>query len=382
MAINSNNKVSLIDVVTMENGITKLPNNYKINGQFHFLDYKNVYDKNVLSEFKYNNLPKINVFEKDINKFYKSRKGSIIATWTSETNYDVFQLVYVNTNKPFIVNGFCKILNVIDNKLINPKWLSFYLNYDPIIQKQRSSIPYTTRCNMTLNEIKNMKIKIIPIQIQQEIINIIEPFEKLRESLSKKILYIDKITLNIVKTISCKKRIEELASVIAGQSPPQLSKYWKNGCIPFLNINDLTNNIYVLNANNFMNNLAFKSYRCKLTTNYSILVGKVSPGKNKISVTNKGFVVNGAIRVIEPLNYKNYGQIFESIRSNSYKLSKIASGSVQQQINSKQLLNLEINFDPNFNQYFNIQLEHKKMQIKIINKLNEIITLFIEMNIK
>ena len=217
---------------------------------------------------------------------------------------------------------------------------------------------------------------------QQQIINIIEPFEKLKENLNKKIFFINDIAQDIIKTVSCRKKICELASVTAGQSPPQISKYWTNANIPFLNINNLTNNIYILSANNFINELAFKSYRCKKTTNYSILVGKVSPDKNKISVVNEGFVVNGAIRILEPLNIKDYGQIFESIRNESYKLSKIACGSVQQQINSNQLLNLEINFNIKFNIFFNIQLEYKKIQVRILDKIDKIINLLIQINIK
>lgn len=211
MAINSNNEVNLIDIITTENGITKLPKNYKINGSFYFLDYKNVYDKNTLSDFKYNKLPKINIFEKDIKKFYKSRKGSIVATWSSETNYDVFQSIYIDTSKPFIVNGFCKIINVIDINLINPKWLTFYLNFNPIIQKQRSSIPYTTRCNMTLNELKNIKIKIIPIESQQEIINIVEPFEKLKVHLLNRKTLIIKL-LNDLYLLNSSKNEKDILS--------------------------------------------------------------------------------------------------------------------------------------------------------------------------
>ena len=211
MAINSNNEVNLIDIITTENGITKLPKNYKINGIFYFLDYKNVYDKNTLSDFKYNKLPKINIFEKDIKKFYKSRKGSIVATWSSETNYDVFQSIYIDTSKPFVVNGFCKIINVIDINLINPKWLTFYLNFNPIIQKQRSSIPYTTRCNMTLNELKNIKIKIIPIETQQQIINIIEPFEKLKVHLLNRKNLIIKL-LNDLYLLNSSKNEKDILS--------------------------------------------------------------------------------------------------------------------------------------------------------------------------
>ena len=162
MAINSNNEFwNLLEIVKTENGITKLPNEYKVNGKYNFLDYKSVYNKETLTNFKYKNLPKINIFEKDKNKFYTSKQNSIVVTWSSETNKDVFQATFIETEKPFVLNGFSKLLFIkkeYENE-IHPKWLTWYLNYDFSIQKQRESIPYTTRCNMTKNEMKNIKIK-------------------------------------------------------------------------------------------------------------------------------------------------------------------------------------------------------------------------------
>ena len=186
---------------------------------------------------------------------------------------------------------------------------------------------------------------------------------------------------NIIENIKTKSKIADLASINAGQSPPQISKYWKNGKIPFININDLTNNMYVLSSNNFINDLAYRDYRCKPTTNFSILVGKVSPDKNKISVIDEGFIANGAIRILEPLDNNIYGQLFEGIRNKAYILSKIACGSVQQQINSLQLSNLEINFDPSMNEIFNIQLKYKKALLKSLNVIQKIISSLIELNI-
>lgn len=160
MAINSDDEFwNLLEIVETENGITKLPNEYKVNGKYNFLDYKNVYSKETLTNFKHNNLPKINIFEKDKNKFYTSKQNSIAVTWSSETNKDVFQATFIETNKPFILNGFSKLLYVKKEYDVLPEWLTWYLNYDFSIQKQRLSIPYTTRCNMTKNEMKNIKIK-------------------------------------------------------------------------------------------------------------------------------------------------------------------------------------------------------------------------------
>ncbi len=283
MAINSDNEVNLIDIITTENGITKLPKNYKINGSFYFLDYKNVYDKNTLSDFKYNKLPKINIFEKDIKKFYKSRKGSIIATWSSETNYDVFQSIYIDTSKPFIVNGFCKIINVIDINLINPKWLTFYLNFNPIIQKQRSSIPYTTRCNMTLNELKNIKIKIIPIENQQQIINIIEPFEKLKLHLLKRKTLLIKLLddLYLLNSSKNEKDILSFANLYNAKYKNQ-SLY-----IETSNIDEnfsLINNLKTINENK-------KPCRANLTPKEnSLIFGKLVGSKKLFPIYDKQYL--------------------------------------------------------------------------------------------
>ena len=378
MAINSNNEVNLIDIITTENGITKLPKNYKINGSFYFLDYKNVYDKNTLSDFKYNKLPKINIFEKDIKKFYKSRKGSIIATWSSETNYDIFQSIYIDTSKPFVVNGFCKIINVIDINLINPKWLTFYLNFNPIIQKQRSSIPYTTRCNMTLNELKNIKIKIIPIENQQQIINIIEPkedlflkyhkvvdittletftsswanliniiepFEKIECKYKAKIDYILKIgDFKILNPFSTKYFLRDFFNVEIGQTPSTKNKsYWKDGENFWINSGALTNNLVLLNATNKITQNAVKSKNLKKSNKYSTFISIMEPSINKISLSGISSYFNQSIANIEPINKNDYGFIFFELRRNIYKLSSLSTGTAQKSINKSDLLNFKIN---------------------------------------
>ena len=366
MAINSDNEVNLIDIITTENGITKLPKNYKINGSFYFLDYKNVYDKNTLSDFKYNKLPKINIFEKDIKKFYKSRKGSIVATWSSETNYDVFQSIYIDTSKPFIVNGFCKIINVIDINLINPKWLTFYLNFNPIIQKQRSSIPYTTRCNMTLNELKNIKIKSIPIESQQQIINIIEPFERLKIYISN---FIDKIEILFLK-------IGE-ASKILGKMKDFNIKFEKGMNINSKFISNQKSNILFINVsaiNNKFNKWLIKN-DIKENVEYGDIILSLDGTIGIVNNFLKGF--NGYGYKISSTNIDNsiiYCSLID--RRNKQIMIENSTGSViKHSLNSKnELVLLDIKKEE-INKLFKLQITYKKWLIslnKIIKKLIEI----------
>ena len=114
-----------------------MPKNYKNDGKYKFLDYKNVYKKDTIHDFQYKFLPKINIFEKDYKNKYKSQKNSIAITWTSETNIDIFQATFINTNKPLVLNGFCKIFKIRDKFPILPQWLTWYLNFDKHIQKNQ-----------------------------------------------------------------------------------------------------------------------------------------------------------------------------------------------------------------------------------------------------
>ena len=215
----------------------------------------------------------------------------------------------------------------------------------------------------------------------QTIIDIIEPFEKINKKVNSQIKKIDRFACKLTTILNKYIKIKDICNVWAGQSPPQLSKYWMNGKYPFININNLTNNIFCSKADSFMNELAFNKYNCKLTNDYSILVGKVSPDKNKISLTKSGFVVNGAIRVIES-NHNNYGQIFFSLRNNAYKLTNLATGSVQQQINSEKLLNLEINYENKYNYIFNKLCSFIKNKSKIYFLTEKIIKSLIVIYIK
>ena len=167
--------IELSKIINIENGITKLPKNYKINGKYEFLDYKTVYKRESINDnFEFQ---KINIFNKNLN-MYKNNYWNLIFTWSSETNNDIFYGTYINTHKKFIVNGFCKILKVIDTSY-SPKWLCWYINYSKNVQAVRESILYTTRCNMKKKYLDDIKIPKINIFAQQQIIDIIEPKEKL-----------------------------------------------------------------------------------------------------------------------------------------------------------------------------------------------------------
>ena len=169
--------VSLFEIVQWENGVTKLPDNYKCGGAYKFLDYKNIYNKLPITDFKYELLPTINIFKSDINK-YSSHKNKFACTWSSETNIDIFQASYISTDKPFILNGFSKLFIIKDKRFL-AKWVVYFINGSKSIQKNRLSIAYTTRCNMSISELKRIKIPLINIEEQQSIIDIIEPKEYL-----------------------------------------------------------------------------------------------------------------------------------------------------------------------------------------------------------
>ena len=371
MAINSNDNFwNLLEIVETENGITKLPSEYKVNGKYSFLDYKTVFNKETLTNFKYNNLPKINIFEKDKNKFYTSKQNSIAVTWSSETNKDVFQAMFIETNKPFIINGFSKLLYIKKEYDVLPKWLTWYLNYDFSIQKQRETMPYTTRCNMTKNEMKNMKIKKVPLNNQQEIINIIEPFEKIKSSLINKINLINDMFFIQSKTQNvCGKMIENNIIFERGKNVSSDLLSTNKSNVVFINVSAINNNQnkWIVDNVKFQNNVFY--------------------GDIILSLDGTVGLVNNFLEGYNGYGYKVFSkkiknsQIFISLLSSTNKkiIKENSNGSVikhaSKSIDKLLLLNIENDFI--FEMIYKLQIQYKKIVLKIDLIIKKLIEMYI-----
>ena len=272
------------------------------------------------------------------------------------------------------------IVKSSDNKRLLNKYLYYWWSKNKIIL-DKSAVGSTVK-SLRKFHFLNPKIKLPSILYQLDIIAIIEPFERLLEITNKKIELLIKLGDKLIELVKNECCLKNLSNITAGSSPPQFPEYWENGNIPFLNIKDLTNTPIITKVDSFITDLAFKKYNCKKIDKYSVLIGKVSPDKDKISLSTIDSVVNGAIRIIKPFQKENAFQLFFALRNKSDYIKKIATGSVQQQINSNQLYNLLIKFDTKMNNYFILLFKLLFILEKIKNKLKSIIRNIVKIYVK
>ncbi|WPL38897.1 restriction endonuclease subunit S [Malacoplasma iowae] len=300
----------------------------------------------------------------------------------SEKN-DILMTILGNFYFMYCLSNYAYNQQVALIKLKSNVLLSRYLYYYLLKNKKQfdmNSIGTTVK-HLNKKIIENTKLKVIDIETQQQIIDIIEPFENYKDTISKEVELILDVGERFATFIDKTIKLSEISNITSGSAPPQKEKYWINGTIPFINIKDLTNTPFVTQSSIFMNQYGFDKYNCKIVTKNSILIGKVGPEKNKVSLSSGGFVANGAIRIVTPYNLKDISQIFFNIRNKDVYLRKLAHGAVQQQLNTKQLEEFDINFDRNFNEFYNAMANLVKTKIKIKNCLSIIIEKLIEKNI-
>ncbi len=403
--------IELSKIINIENGITKLPKNYKINGKYEFLDYKTVYKRESINDnFEFQ---KINIFNKNLN-MYKNNYWNLIFTWSSETNNDIFYGTYINTHKKFIVNGFCKILKVIDTSY-SPKWLCWYINYSKNVQAVRESILYTTRCNMKKKYLDDIKIPKINIFAQQQIIDIIEPKEKLFlkyhnivdisnidnfkktwsilidiiepfEKIREKYIKVNKKIIKIFdlhfKKYNMKNNYIKLKdfclSINVGSTPSTKNPENWNGNIYWINSGILTDNYVQMDFSKKITNIGKDSKKLKLSNIGSIFISILEPSINKISICGHSTCYNQSIANLDS-QYNGY--LFFIIRNLINQIKSLESGTAQQSINKTNLENFKIPLpnknDNEYNQVINliINLNYK---IKVIDKIiKKLIDLYI-----
>ena len=338
-----------------------------------------MYKKQIINDYVYDTLPLIKIFDKDYRKSF-DMNCALVCTWSSETNKDIFQVSYVQSRKKMILNGFCKGLIVTDDRFIS-KWLYYYLNSSKAIQKIRESIVYTTRCNMSNSILKSIKIPIIDIKTQQQIIDIIEPFERLTNLYKKNI---DKLInigdfLSFMNSDYCEK-ISNITSIDIGSTPSTSeAKFW-DGDLSWLNSGSLTNTTLVTKCSKKISKLAVINKSLKLANENSILLSIIDPSINKISIVHGEYYYNQSICNIIPSNKNFIGNIFFSLRNNIEKIRKLAIGTAQQSLNKKTISNFELLISKNnvINDLLNKILILIRYSSLKVNSINNIILLLIE----
>ncbi|AGA65769.1 putative restriction endonuclease type I S subunit [Brachyspira pilosicoli P43/6/78] len=257
----------------------------------------------------------------------------------------------------FWAGAHCYIIKPNTDKLIN-KYLFFVLkNIEIHIMelKNGAGIP-----GINKNKITKIKIPLLPIEVQKEIVRILDTFTKYQDLLNRELelrkkqyeYYRDKL-LTFSNDKAQWKRLGDIAHIVMGQSPDSKSYNNKNIGLPFLQGCASFGTIYPL-INTYSSDIK------KIAVNGSILMSVRAPvGKLNIAntdicigrglcsinsnceVSNK-YVFYSLKNIIKYIADKSKGAIFDSITSDSIRNIKIPVPPLEEQ---ERIVNILDKFD-------------------------------------
>ena len=396
--------LKLGNVIEFKSGTSNLPKDYKIDGDIPFINYKDVY---LARPIQIETLKKIKVFKNDNYEKNMANFNDLIMTSSSETSIDNGMISIYTGENPVLVNGFCKILKINNEKIIN-KYLFYLFNnkkYRKLISNCSNGI---TRHNILWYLFKKIDILIPNIDEQKAIIDIIEPYEALF------LKYINLVRIDTYQ--NCLSDMKTIIDIIEPfekllfeleQNNDYFLLFLKN--IYLLNINnkeakDLSLNDFVKNIKNSNNNYdetidlsSIKSnslimYKFKNTSNFlsnifeieigDIFFSSIRPKLKKFGISHKNMNILGTLFNLRPLDFNNRGTILTNIVSDNFQeyLISISEGTKMPIVKWKKIQNYKFRIiDQKYceiqNLIFDKILENnKKMEIlnKVISNLIEI----------
>ena len=379
------------DIIKFETGID--PKNYEKNGNIPWVKLGNTEEYSI----NYNSCECISSIRKQTAK-----KGDLILCWSCSAGKS-----WIINQECFFSTAFYKC-NIVDNSLISNKYLHYVfiknekkintLAIGSVLKKANMKILYNFLIKFPLIHIQQSIIDIIEpkeklflkyhrlINIEdfdefkktwKVLIDIIEPFEKIKHSTCNTIdnllkigdLFVNQNENGIVKFL-------EIADFNIGKTPSTKNdKYW-NGDFIWLNSGSLTNNIFCLNKSNKITLKAINDNNMKIGNKDSVVFSIIDPSKNKISFLGDDSYFNQSICNVVCKKSLN-GYIFFELRNKINNLAKLATGTAQQSINKSDIKNFLVFYPFNQNT-FNLLLLLISVYSKILIYVDKIIKLLIE----
>jgi len=203
------------------------------------------------------------------------RYGDVLLTGSSETPNEVgmSSVVCDNLMEPIFLNSFCFGFRFNDVDLFDPRFLKYLFRAETLRKQIIKCANGVTRFNISKKRFLKIFIPIPPLEIQQEIVNILDTFSELEAELKvelnaelearrKQYQYYRDELLNFSGALSSIhnqigltsatkvsfRELQEVFDIKNGYTPSKKNyDYWNNGTIPWFRMEDIRKNGRVLN---------------------------------------------------------------------------------------------------------------------------------------
>ncbi len=174
---------TLGELGTFYGGLTGKRKNDFVDGNAKFITYKNVYSNPALC-LDVEDKVKITDGEKQRTLEY----GDIIFTGSSETPDECgfSSVVTTKTNEKLYLNSFCFFFRLNNPELLLPDFAKHLFRSDNLRYQIGKTASGVTRFNVSKERMKSVKIPVPPLEVQNEIVQILDNFAELTAELSNR----------------------------------------------------------------------------------------------------------------------------------------------------------------------------------------------------
>jgi type I restriction enzyme S subunit len=171
---------TLGDVGTIFGGLTGKSKLDFSDGNARFVSYMNVFN-NIAVNIAAGDFVRVGAGERQ----HSLRRGDILFTGTSETPDEVAMssVVTVDPGEPLYLNSFCIGCRPTDISILDPEFAKHLFRSSGMRTQLVRTANGVTRFNVSKARLAGVKVPIPPIDVQQEIVRILEPFVELQTNL-------------------------------------------------------------------------------------------------------------------------------------------------------------------------------------------------------
>ena len=316
------------------------------------MEFKNYKLVDVMNGFKYGSMPKKDKIRNEGK--YPIYTGYLISGYYDECNIEKETLIVVargvggtgdvklTPDKCFLTNLSIAMFN--EEKIVTNKYLYYYFK----IHNLRYLDSGSAQSQITINDLKNVKIPIPSIEKQNQIVKILNDIDKKIELNNQ----INDNLLNLIDTYfdetfidtDCIKRADEIANITIGKTPPRAKSecFTRNdGDIKWLSISDIGRcGVYAFDTSEKLTEDAVNQYNVKIIPENTIVLSfKLTVGR--VAITNEEMTTNEAIAHFNLFDDRLRSYVYIYLRKFDY--DKLGStSSIATAVNSKIIKSMPI----------------------------------------
>lgn len=369
-------------VSTFYGGLTGKSKSDFENGNAKYVTYKNIFSN---IEVNCDLLEDVRV-EID-EKQHKIAYGDILITGSSESKEEagMSSTVTFIPKETIYLNSFSFGIRFNDDFELIPefsKYLFRSYKFRKQIEKTASGV---TRHNVSKVAFKKIKVPILPLKVQEEIVKILDKFTDYVTELTSELtseltlrqkqysFYRDKLLSFEDETYQVEwKTLGEVADCLAGATPKTSNPaYWENGNIPWMSSGEV-NKGFIYETEKKITQEGYDSCSTKVVPKGTVVIALAGQGKTRgtVAITKIELCTNQSLCSIVPKNDVNSHYLYYYLKGQYQKFRDISSGE-----GTRGGLNLKMIRD------FKIPVPSLDIQSRIVQVLDNFDTVCNDLNI-